>query len=304
MIILNNIKLLIALSALVLITACGGGGGGGSSTDSLSTALQVASIDDVTMNCDDSYPKSVIYAGDYAVENNTWGKDRLTNSFAYRQCAGIGILPNTNIVAKYNWDWGPYNVSGVKSYPATRYGWKPGQARSNKKFPIKFTELKNFSLDFDIEYSSATAGDYQTLIDLWITTTDTPSQWAIPPIKTEVMINVNKNIIGYTYTSCTNGVTNSNFTEGRDGQAIQFKIGDAGWMASWNDYPNTWRRVEVHPACPVFKLDNFDLKLILNKVKETGGIQDSDYISSIELGTEVYWGSGAAKVNKFKVNAE
>jgi len=270
------------ISALfTALAGCGGGGGSSESTSNVIPILAASSAAEVNLSCSDW---KFITSGDTAVENNIWGYRRATFT-DWHQCVGIGTTPTGDTVGRWTWDWKNEPASGIKAYPEIIYGKKPAKASTNIKLPIKVQDIHEMSLELD--YVTAATGEYQMLIDLWITSTDNASTWSTPPVTREIMINIEKSIYCQPAPLCETHI-----------------IGGRDWGVSVQDVAGSWQRIQFNSNASLSGHTTFDLKAFLDHLKSIGALNDNEYVSSIEFGTEIYSGQGETRVNKFRVNVK
>jgi len=272
----------IISAVLTALTGCGGGGGTSESTLPTTNSIIVAgSAAEVRLNCTDW---KFISSGDAAVENNIWGFQRATFS-DWNQCVGIGTNPAGDTLGRWTWNWKNEPASGVKAYPEIIYGKKPAKASTNTKLPIMVKNIQEMNLDLD--YVTAATGEYQMLIDLWITSTDHASTWDSPPVTREIMINIEKSIYCHPAPLCETHA-----------------IGGRNWGVSVQDVAGSWQRIQFNSNVPLTGHNTFDLKAFLDHLRSIGQLRDDEYVSSIEFGTEIYSGQGETRVNKFRVTVK
>jgi hypothetical protein len=276
-----NMRMATIISALLAsLTGCGGGGSS-DSTSNITPILAASSAAEVNLSCSNW---RFISSGDTAVENNIWGYRRATFT-DWHQCIGIGTTPTGDTVARWTWDWKNEPASGIKAYPEIIYGKKPAKPSTNTKLPIKVQDIQEMTLDLD--YVTAGTGEYQMLIDLWITSTANADTWDTPPVTREIMINIEKSNYCHPIPLCE-----------------LYTIGGRPWGVHIGNYPNTWQRISFSTPVPLTGNNLFDLKAFLDYLKSIGELRDDEYVSSIEFGTEVYSGQGETRVNKFRVNVK
>jgi hypothetical protein len=270
------------ISALfTALAGCGGGGGTSDTTLTTNAIIGAGSAAEVQLNCTDW---KFIKSGDTAVENNIWGYSRATFT-DWHQCVGIGTTPTGDTVGRWTWDWKNEPASGIKAYPEIIYGKKPAKASTNIKLPIKVQDIHEMSLELD--YVTAATGEYQMLIDLWITSTDNASTWSTPPVTREIMINIEKTNYCHPIPLCE-----------------LHTIGGRPWGVSVQNVAESWQRIQFNSPTPLTGHNTFDLKAFLDHLKVIGQLSDNEYVSSIEFGTEIYSGQGETRVNKFRVNVK
>ena len=222
-----------------------------------------------------------IVSGDVAVENNIWGYQAATFN-DWQQCIGvISELGNTS--ARWVWDWKDEPASGVKAYPEIIYGKKPGKPSTNFILPAKVQSIQRLILDVD--YETIATGKYQTLINVWVTDSGYANDWTSPPILREIMIVIEK--------------SNHNLSKWKT-----CVIGNQIWNTHIENPINSWQRISFEMSESLTGIQQFNLKEFLDYLKSIRELNNNDYISSIEFGTEIYSGQGETRVKKFKVTVE
>ena len=274
-------RMTTVISALLASLSGCGGGGSSEPTSNVSSILTANSSAEVNLSCRDW---KFINSGDTAVENNIWGYRRATFT-DWHQCVGIGTTVTGDTVGRWTWDWKNEPASGIKAYPEIIYGKKPAKESTNTKLPIKVQYIQEMSLDLD--YVTAATGEYQMLIDLWITSTDNASTWDTPPVTREIMINIEKSNYCQPAPLCETHV-----------------ISGRNWGVSVQDVSGSWQRVQFNSNTSLTGRNTFDLKAFLDHLKSIGQLRDDEYVSSIEFGTEIYSGQGETRVNKFRVTVK
>jgi hypothetical protein len=265
-------------AVITALVGCGGGGNSNLAPTTYSPINAVNSASQITLDCNTG---KFFYSGDTAVENNIWGAKRASFS-DYFQCVGIGTLPDGSTAARWKWDWKNEGGTGVKAYPEIIYGWKPGTKRTNTDLPIRVGDIKEMKLEVDI-ISSGT-GQYNTLIDVWVTNTKNPTVWGSPPLTREIMIWKGNYL--RCNQLCGTGVV----------------LGGKHWRMSHTDVPGSWQRVYFYDEEDAGNV--YNIKDFLDYMKQSGQLSDDEYISSIEIGNEIWDGAGETTVNKFKVTVK
>ena len=134
---------------------------------------------DLALNCED---QATLNSGSFRAENNTWGKGTLTG---WSQCIGLQASDDGTLVARWTWDW-PISGNNVKAYPEMIFGQKPGTPSTTADLPKQVNSLSEVLISYDV--TSTHTGSGNLAFDIWLTDTDNPDTWGVPPITSEIMI--------------------------------------------------------------------------------------------------------------------
>jgi len=235
-------------------------------------------ISAITMNCDD---QATAVNGAFRAENNTWGKGALTG---WSQCVGLGSGPDGTLVGRWTWDW-LNSGNNVKAYPEIVFGQKPGSSTTSPDLPIKINSVNYLVITYDI--TSTHTGSGNLAFDIWLTNTQNPAKWGVPPITHEIMIWLDH------YGGLAPG---GNWIETVNIDGANYSVYKA---ENWGD---GWRyiafvRPEGQPLAGTLNLGG-----LLSYMKDKGFATGDEYVASIEIGNEVASGAGETILNKFSVS--
>ncbi len=230
----------------------------------------------VELNCED---QAVLDDGSFRVENNTWGKGDLTG---WSQCIGLKANADGTAAARWKWDW-PASGSNVKAYPEVIYGQKPGGTSTTPDLPRQVNGLNELVVSYD--YTTTTSGSGNLAFDVWLTDTDNPDTFGVPPITTELMIWVDN------FGSLGPG---GNWEEVIKIDGVPYSLYTA---KNWGDGWDYVAFVMTEPQTGDINVVSF-----LKYMKEKGLITGEEYVASVEFGNEVVGGKGETFLNMFSVS--
>ena len=239
------------------------------------------------MNCD---YEVLLSAGSYNVQNNQWGRGGITN---YSQCvANGGVAADGSVSARWTWTWpNPPGSSEIKAYPAIVFGQKPGYAPTpNTHLPKQINTISQVTSSWSTH--SSYTGTGQLTFDMWLTRDGLRyDSFDHTPITHEVMIAVEP-YNGY-------GLTNRNpatFVEDITINGVHYKTYKMDGVLRW-------RFLVFEMQSPMIS-GSLDLKPLFDYLKIRGFIQGTEYLSSIEFGSEVQEGTGDVTVDSFKATVQ
>jgi hypothetical protein len=222
-------------------------------------------------------PNAIRRVGEYLVVNNMHGAHRLVKGDSYKQCIATspGGFPVT-------WRWDvvsdqPY----VKGFPQILYGINPwARIPSTDRLPVQVSDVRKLTSSYFIGLQAE--GTYNLAFDLWITEDDTP----IESERThEIMIWLAGNI--------------------PPGMARDREASIAG--ENYDFYRST---TEDGLPFYLFIAQNrrtngiTNLGAFLFYLRANGLLPHDVYLSTIELGTEIWEGQGSAIVRAFSVGLQ
>ena len=262
----------------VLLSACGGGSG------PVQPALTASPVN---LTCVD-YAQVSTNIG--TLTNNVWNR-QAAGSFAYSQCL---TARNRNTSPQYGWSWSwPTNSGSVFSYPEVVLGWKPwnGGQTTVPSLPIRVNAINNFSWSYAVEVH--TTGIHDIATSMWLTSNGaTSNNVDTSHLTTEFMIWSD----GYAFSPAGNMV-------GQVGiNGVNYEVwSDPNQTDASGQNSNVWKYVAYRMTSPQLSV-TLDIKAILNDAVSRGLVTAADYVSDIELGTEVMSGSGNLWVDSLTLN--
>ena len=300
---MNTKYLALSSACAILLSACGGGGGGGPATTSVAIMAN-ATPSTVPMNCAQDY--SLLQANNFYANPNSWNKGSITN---FTNCVGVAYN-GTNIVGdiKYDWPYAPIsyaNGAPIKAYPAIVYGNKPGLTPANDKLPKQITAINSLPITWDITSTRSNVSSGALFFDVWLTTTANASGLS-PSQGTTVEMGITLDVWGDLNNTCAYnrqlcGVPIVNI----DGEQYYFIAGNDGgaynnqYVGSNSQYRVNFARVNYTGTSTS---GTINLKSFLNYVVNNNLIPGNLYVSSIELGAELAYGSGEIQINRYNIN--
>ena len=202
--------------------------------------------------------------GDLKAENNVWG----TPNAEHSQC-----IEHADNMWTINWKWPKMKNYQVRSYPLVWYGKRPWyRGSTTQRLPMHLGNVKPISARVRVRKFKAT-GHANLAFDMWITGTGKNPSGS--DVTREVMIWLRQK---------------GGLTPAGNRRVKSVSIGGMRWEV-WYDkraqplisfYPKSFSQVRYK-----LPIDKFMLYLIRRK-----WVKESEYLSSIELGPEVFGGSG------------
>jgi hypothetical protein len=256
--------------ACALLLGCGGGSGGGARPGTASL-------------CGDFQHGQ---AGDYVIENNTWGKGSVTG---YRQCVGIASAQGGGVDAVWEWSW-PQPAVTVRGYPEVIYGQKPWNPSTTSKLPRVVDEVTTARVE--LGFSSSRDGTGNLAFDIWLTASNVKPAWSDHlPLVHELMI----------WLDTFGGMSPAG------GQVDTVTIDGIQWdlfitTATWGTEP--WQYIAYRPGNGVPSPTTIDVRKFLDHLKARGSITGAEWLASVELGNEVVVGTGRTTLSSFDVTIE
>lgn len=243
-------------------------------------SLPTSAASDVEMICDDW---ALIENGEYRAENNTWGKGTISG---WSQCIGLGNNTDGTLHGRWTWDW--LNAGGnVKAYPEIVFGQKPGSSTTSLSLPEKINRIGSATVSYD--FTSNYTGSGNTAFDIWLTDTNNPSTWGVPPITHEIMIWLDR------YGGMSPGGAWKERVE-LDGSTYTVNVGE--------NYGDGWRYIAFVSAKPQLGAGTLNLASFLEYLLEKGLVTGEEYLASIEFGNEIVTGTGETLVDRYEVTVQ
>jgi len=211
------------------------------------------------------------------ITNNVWG-------LLPSETIASGVYLNVN--GTYGWYWDrpdqALNLLGLVKpiYPNVRIGGTPWLASTVAQFPVKVKDLKSLDLSLAYVYRSEPNGYYNLAYDLFLTDSSQPS--ASPNIKAEVMI----------------------WIQGTAEQKSLTYKGD--YSDGYNIYQlHSWTMADGRIYYAFVMKERAGLAgshfVDAKKLLEQLPLDPNWYIPGVELGNEVWHGSGRIEISKFDV---
>lgn len=217
------------------------------------------------------------YGSDYELSNTHEDKEN-REDYQY-----ISAPPDE--IFGWEWKWTESNSEKPLGYPEVIFGKKPWASQSTcSELPIIIADINKCDAKIDIDTKAC--GKYNVALDIWITDCELSSEHTIA---CEVMVWLRSEIM------------KPNLI---DGKAV---IPDSQLAATFHEgfAQDGW-------PCYTFVLDSskaasdsinqeIKLKPLLDFLLEQNKITDDQFLASIELGNEIYYGEGKTVLNDFSV---
>lgn len=223
----------------------------------------------------------VDYAGTknglFFASNNVWNKGNLVAGKDFTQAITYtpNLLPNGTT---FSWDWG--TSTEIRSYPEIIWGAKFEYGSTQNS--LKVENLLGLSATYNFKMSGDT-NKFNIAFSIW---TQSQKGGVFDTVRSENMIWVHSN--GWKPTPTTTYTTS-------DGRLADIYI-NKDWGDHSSVHPNGWTY-----SATIFKQDalsgTLNLGSILKELIWRGAINPTDYISGVELGTEIAGGRGSFTIN-------
>jgi serralysin len=229
------------------------------------------------MTCESA---AVVNAGEYQAIMGDWGKGSMTG---WSQCIGASIDANGALVGRWTWDW--LNSGGnVKSFPAIVFGQVPSSASTTTALPVKINLIDIATVSYNI--SSTHSGTGNLILHMWLTDTQNPTTWGVPPITHEVIIVLE------VYGDMQPAVPSIKQVM-IDKTSYDLSMGDNFGMG-WRFIVFT--RTPYQQGSGILNLVNF-----FSTIQKEGFITGNEYLASISIGNEVVSGVGDTSLKDYVI---
>jgi xyloglucan-specific endo-beta-1,4-glucanase len=234
----------------------------------------------IIMNCDDW---AMINIGDYQARNNTWGKGDITD---WHQCVGLGSDSDGTIMGRWVWDWPESDT--VVAFPSILFGHVPPTQPTTEIIPIELTHIDSATVSYEI--TSQHTGMGNVALDIWLTDTQFPSEWTVPPLTHEIMIWLDTYGGMYPAGSLIDQVR-------IDGIPYNVYVAD--------NFGLGWRYIAFASETSLLGSRSLDLVSFFSYLRQHDLLTGEEYLAAIELGNEIAGPSvGQTWVNRYIVTVE
>jgi len=218
--------------------------------------------------CDDF---AELHDGPYVLQNNIWNRSSAT---AAKQC----IEHKGSARFQWTWNWPDLNDGQVRSYPSLLFGHKPWRSASTTpRLPAPIGSIEQLSAQYEIAVTGS--GIFNAAFDLWLSADAIPSEASIT---TEIMVWVHNQ---------------EAIPAGSPVATAPTSLGD---LTMYRGRISTWSYLALVCAAPIPK-GTLDLAELLALLVYNGYVSASHYLSSVELGTEIWHGAGKAAIKRFAI---
>jgi hypothetical protein len=223
---------------------------------------------------------AVVNAGEYQAIMGDWGKGSM---IGWSQCIGASIDANGALVGRWTWDW--LNSGGnVKSFPAIVFGQVPSSTSTTTSLPVKINIIDTATVTYNI--SSTHSGTGNLILHMWLTDTQNPKTWGVPPITHEIIIVLE------VYGDMQPAVPSIK----------QVMIDEISYDLSMGDnFGMGWRFI-VFTRTPYQQgSGNLNLVNFFSTIQKEGFITGNEYLASISIGNEVVSGVGETSLKDYVI---
>ncbi len=260
--------LLCSPSLLIGITAFDG-----SASDQSETSADMSS--QWVKNCDDW--AELVCNGSYILSNNVWNKGSAKD---YRQCIALKHAER-HCVYKWTWNWPDLGDGAVRAYPEVIFGRKPWMSYSTTpSLPIKVADAGKIRASFKIEeYADDYDGVLNISFDIWIVSGPIPTP---ETITREIMIWIKPN----GHIPAPDKVK----TVRIGGEVYDL------YKADWD-----WTYLAFVKRTPMLK-GKVPIGKLISYLANNGYLSPEEYVTSIELGSELRYGHGYTILRDYSVD--
>ncbi len=228
-----------------------------------------------------------LLAGDgLTLENNQWGA--VSMSVPGKQAVYLPRGPQHKAIAGWSWNWPKMKIDGldgaVKAYPELYTGRKPWNKASNSpNYPVTVNELLDTDLRLFTDYRIRADGRYNVAAECWITY---DAESGENQILGELMFWFQRSDID----------PSGRILGTLEGLNVAHQMINGRWP----------QFVFYDPSRTNTPVTTAEISKALRWLKEHTHLEypriaDSNYLISIELGTEIWFGSGEFAVDRFEL---
>ena len=221
--------------------------------------------------------------GLYWINNNVWG--RPMSDTTDQQCSWLDCLSGENLAWGSSWNW-KVGTSSVKAYPSVILGWQWGLKITNTGLPMQLAANRAILSGWDFSVTQSDPGLFtlDVAYDLWIHTIPNPdsSAMGVNQPSDEVMI--------WLYRTGSASPAGSPVTGAIPLAGTTWELWE-GPVQSWSIH--TFLRT-ANTNSSVLDINDFLQYLVANR-----GLDSSKYLTSIQSGTEVWFGSGELDTSSY-----
>jgi hypothetical protein len=236
--------------------------------------------------------ESLPFEDRFSVNNNEWNAQAASKP--YSETVFTGASGGKDFFG-WSWSWRNSNPYTVLSYPEVFLGqspWAPGSKPMGfSPFTVGGHTLRS---SFDIEQTTSPIGGWNTYdltYDIWILKSGTDlGHISASDIKCELMLWIDSR------NAIPDGLSPAGALEA-NGRRFNFYCNPS--QSSGTSY--SWIYAAFSATKPLLKCADFDITPFLTYLVDRGLIGASDYVSTVELGTEVAVGSGRTIVRDYSV---
>lgn len=224
-----------------------------------------------------------LFFSEFYIINNVWGKGTITDYTQWLTKAD----QNAMYPFGWKWSWPKKNVDQVKGYPSISYGWMPWATSStNTKLPLSIGGIKDLDIEFDLIQKST--GKYNLSFDLWITKQPGNTQPPEQNIEREIMIWIDHALFQF---------PKEWFVETLLFDNEKYDFYKASNLRTANYSRDFLVFVRQNPVSK----GKLDIRGFLDYLVTNDHIQPSEYLKNVDLGNEIWYGTGETQITGFTV---
>lgn len=285
----------VTASAMLCLSACSGDGTGTKSaapaasepaaTVSAAPTQAISTFSACTIKGNKDDAKASM--GNFMLTTNVWNPNAASS---FTECVKARLDNATGLVdAQITWDVNGSN-NQVLSYPNFGYGWQVGteQGSTTRKLPALISNLGDIRATGRIETVCAPGANctMNTAFELLFSSTPTPTVW---PPTAEVMVWVQA-----TCGSCNAGTLQGKVTiDGVEFDIYKGIVTPPTGTASWT--------YVAYVATQTVTQFNFNMKNFVTDSLNRGYLKANEYLSVVELGTEITSGQGTTTLTGYSI---
>ncbi|KPI21420.1 Cellulase [Actinobacteria bacterium OK074] len=231
---------------------------------------------------------NTISAPPYYLNNNVWGvKPGVTG----KQCTNLISYRGGKLAWDTNFEWTGDKTS-VKSYASAVLGWHWGWKQNNTKLPVRLNSGKKVTSNWTFGITQNTPTVMNVSYDLWFHAKSNPD-WQDQP-KHEMMVWLNRQNgagpLGTKRETLNVGGVNWDLYVGK----IVNKDNSGKVTSSWNVYS--------YVRTTNTTTQTTDLTALTQALLNRKLMASTDYLTSVEAGTEVFTGKGKLTTSSYSVS--
>ncbi|WP_371660791.1 endo-1,4-beta-glucanase [Streptomyces sp. NBC_00280] len=218
----------------------------------------------------------------YYLNNNVWGAKGATG----QACTWLNSYKSGKANWETSFDWTGGDPNGVKSYASIVLGWHWGWKDTTTKLPVRLNSGRKVTSSWNFNITQTTPTVMNVSYDLWFHQKSNPT-WQDQP-HDEMMVWLNRqNGAGPL------GTKRETLTVG--GVAWDLYVGKiVNTNSSWNVFSFV-RKTNTNSQTT-------DLTGLANALVQRKLMANTNYLTSVEAGTEVFRGKGKLSTSSYSVN--
>jgi Glycosyl hydrolase family 12 len=237
--------------------------------------------------------------GGWTIANNVYNPPV---GAVYGQDYSVYIHYNPYDVAngsQFIWSFPQTSGSDIFAFPEIVHGSSPwsNAGTNTNDFPRKLSSINSLTVNYDISLASLTG--VNVAFDLWFTSVP---GGGVTTIQNEVLIVIHEGVAGAagTFVGPDSVISGQIYDNPSANDQTQFLAGLEPF--------HQWNFTEIITSTDKLS-GQIDLRAIFNELEQTyvSGVatpilSESEYLSDIELGSEVYFGKGSMTLNNYGIN--